>query len=284
MSLSKLNLKGEGIFIKKISGKVLQEVKKDPGVRTHAYRDTAARIDELDLIRTIQRWARGGLDGAYLNELTEGLPFAKNTTYAVAYKYVYINNQADAVFVPVGFITYGTYNPNRSTGGEKYEQRIDTVHHDNATQGKVAEIEGVITKPVDGERTEGRGVGRSLVEYATADLLNRKKTGAARFSHIVMFTAENAIDSMNNAIQGYGYGVKDYTYWQKNDNGNGMVNQTRYIVDNYDVDDPSTAKSFVLRVNRNNLRIISNYAENRIVKTNVCPPKRDDNRQWQVCL
>lgn len=276
---AKINLKGSGILLKKLPAKLLQEYGKLQGSNppNPQLQSTLQRMENLRIIEEIATWGRQGLDGDYLKELLEGLAFITEPNFLVAFKSVF--EEGANTFVPVGFISYGTYNPNRqgtTRRGEKmaWAQRVDGVSVENITAKKVAEIEGVITRP---NMPAALGVGKALVEFAVADICSRKSRGNWRYTNIVMFTNQRRIETITEP---YGFTTKGYRYVNK-ETGQDITNR---LVREGVADRPTSSKCLMFSMV--SLNEAANAAQNRVVSTRVCPLTAKSEpalKMWQVC-
>lgn len=323
--IAKLNLRGQGILLKKLHPKLLMAAtyqnnrstsrnnnnNNNNNNNSSSNRLSAAErryinnarvkkstnyLKGLKIIDAIRGWGRGGLEGSYLEELTKGMPWVASPTFLVAFKYKYPvrtrvrgraarnnsgGNNSRGTFEPAGFIVYGTFKEKRKVESfPPYSVQITGVNN-TTSQSKVAEIEGVITSSDD---AVGKGVGRALVEYALADVLQRTRNGAPVFNKVVLLTDQHR---MKVVASSYGFEPKEYIYTRNGTNATSTV-----VSEGRDkVDDPrlnTAPKYYVFNATNDNIKKAYDEAVDRVVPITVCPPsgaytKEDGARNWYMC-
>jgi hypothetical protein len=267
---AKNNLKGEGILLKKLPVTLLKRYadKEEDKPVPEELEDTIGTLEELNVIPAIRSWVRGGMPAEYLEELTQGMGWVKHGNFVAAFK------QVGGEFQVVGFVVYGTFNPKRSASqdGESrswtisFTPALDVLADDAA----VAEVEYVITKPA----AAGAGVGRALLEYALSDCLARKKAGAPRYEHAVLFTGNPKMEAL---ARGYGFARKSYKYAD----AEGRNVTASRVREGY-ADPVGDTKAYVW--SEAGMRQALESTENRVVSARVCPLPGGTGKLWGRCI
>ena len=304
IKMARLNLKGQGIILKKIAIKDLQacygidrawtgpgryavsransnlqKANLPPGASyqgnnnnyntgpNNAVSPICHRLRHARWMRQIRAWGRDGLSDNYLKELVRGSLFVNHANVFVALKAKWSANKYR--LVPCGFICYGTTPHTRTVekDGVSYSWQIKL--NGVAADRDVAEIEALIT---DGTK----GVGTALLEYAIADIASRKSQGRARYDDIVLYTTTPQMKKV--AVAG-GMQPKAYKYMD------GDLNVTRTLTDANVADKPTTQKCYYLDINAR-IGAVWKHALDRVVPTWMCPLGAHQagwTPKWQIC-
>ena len=178
--------------------------------------------------------------------------------------------------VPVGFLTYGTFNTQRY-GGENstWHYNFNDANLNNAvSQGKVAEIEIVIGNP-----NQSPGVGSALLEFALADIGSKKASQTSRYKKVLLFTNNSKSPRMGHLVQKYGFNqTVNYQYHDSNGNNitNNLVNVQKIA------DSPSVSRCHLF--NFDNIAQAIERTSRITNSSKICPLKSNPQlKMWQLC-
>ena len=263
------------------------------------------RLDETPnhpLARTgwvslIQSWGHGRFAPEYLQEVVEGLPWAKSPTYLVGLTQADYNNAAHQYLAkPQSFVVYGTFQPVRSGALPdaivQWKIRFDgAAANDGAVSGQTLntwadagnlnEIEVLISAP-----NARRGAGSAALDTAMTDIMAKKRQQSARFKAIVVFT-DNA--DLKRFLLARGFNETGMSYHQKQ--GNAWVQRTSWLRQQRLVDGAQTkAYVFVNRFNgvasaRSLVKTLLRDEAGRTLDAvcHVAPNGPVPNRLWPAC-
>ncbi len=262
-ALAALNLKGQGILIKKIPATLFAKCEAEPVV--DAFRNTCQRMTQLGWMTNVSTWGRGGLEGGYLEEIVRGITYVKHPNIVVALKHQRGANSPTQI---VGMAVYGTFSPGREAVIDNTRQKWDI--RINGMGDNAAEIEAIITKNSDA----GLGVGTALLEYAIADIAARMSRGQPRYTDVILFSSDQR---MRTIAGRYGLAQKAQRYMQDGQN------RTTQLVNGEFADDPAVSKVMHAKLNDAGINRARNQARNRITSTNACPTKGGALKMWQLC-
>lgn len=263
-----LNLRGQGIMLKRLPITMLKKCGDPEAVVNAALQQTCNRKTALGWNAAVRNWGRNGLSDEYLDDLLAGLPFVKHPNFYVALQAVRVNGAYQTQ--PVGFIVYGTFNPERFEDDRRWRIDIDQLPANRVNNGRVAEIEGIIVRPPapGGARS---GLGRALMQWAIADIASRRKGGQPRYRDVVLNTTN---DNMLALSQQLGFLDQEYRLVE-----NGVNRRNDLIARNY----ADNATWLQLSFTQDNMTALLNAVRNRVVSTNACPVARGGLRMWPMC-
>lgn len=283
-----LNAKARGLVLKKIPQTLLRKCHKNPRPAS-VTQSCQAWMPKYNVIRG---WARGDLQQQYLTEVLQGEPWSLHPNNVVAFTGVWNAATGRYDFVPVGYVCYGTFDRRRRAPGYNWDITFKGTTAATTAQAaqlnaeaigrRVAEVEVVVRS----NDAASLGVGELLLQYATGDLLSRKKGNGPRYSSVLMFTNSQSLQARGSSM---GYRARLYDY--------GGDEITADLVDAEAADDPNSLPCYVLtpppvgapiQQHDNFWRLKFQYlGRHSRGLPRMCPTKRQPADQgwqyWQLC-